>query len=307
MKELLFVIKFYDGDENRKAVKKLVELADQSSSPILLDELGGKNPESQFFSALALLKLGDARAVPRIIEIAGQEHPHKFDLIKLLGDFGDARAVPLLESQLLSDDPAFRAAGAESLGKTGSASSVPRLIPLTRDREAPVRSAAIKSLGIIGDPSASLSIIIALEDKTDYVRRSAIVALGNIGEPAIRPLFDAIVFGNPDYRLECLESLIAMGSKAVASLAEALNFADNAILKPYLIRALGNIGDPAATGAILKALDDDDALVRGDAANALRMMKSAIALPRLEELALNDPNEFVRAASDAAVQSIRGQ
>ncbi|MEW6035478.1 MAG: HEAT repeat domain-containing protein, partial [Candidatus Micrarchaeota archaeon] len=51
----------------------------------------------------------------------------------------------------------------------------------------------------------------------------------------------------------------------------------------------------------------NDAVVRGDAANALRMMGAAGALARLGELARNDPSDFVRAASAAAMRSISGQ
>jgi HEAT repeat protein len=212
----------------------------------------------------------------------------------------------LRSSELGNDDPAYRAAAAEGLGKIGSPSAVARLLPLVTEREAPVRNAAVKALGDIGDPAASPALVKALEDKTDYVRAAAIEALGKIGEPAMGLLFDAIAFGNPDYRLECMESLVAMGPKAVPSLAGALEGAD-AVLKPYIIRALGNIGSKDSIPALVRALDDAEGVVRGDAANALRMLAAGSALPKLRALARDDPNEYARAASEAAVRSISGQ
>ena len=103
-----------------------------------------------------------------------------------------------------------------------------------------------------------------------------------------------------------MESFVAMGGTAVPSLIDALDHPDNT-LRSYAARSLGNIGDHRAEAALLRALKDKHPAVRGDAANALRMMEVSSALPVLKELAGNDPNEFVRAASEAAIRSISGQ
>ncbi len=306
MRGLLNAIKFGNEAERLDASKRLEETADASVSAILLDELRGRNPETQLICAKALANLADARAVPVLIGLAGQGHPYGFDLFVFLAGFGDSRAVPLMEKMLESDDSAFRAAAAEGLGKAGSASSANRLIGMLKDKEAPVRNKAALALGILKPPDAALPLVLALEDKSDYVRASAISALGKLGEPAIPFLFDAIVFGNPDYHLQYMESFVAMGGTAVPSLIDALDHPDNT-LRSYAARSLGNIGDHRAEAALLRALKDKHPAVRGDAANALRMMEVSSALPVLKELAGNDPNEFVRAASEAAIRSISGQ
>ena len=116
---LLNAIKFGNEAERLDASKRLEETADASVSAILLDELRGRNPETQLICAKALANLADARAVPVLIGLAGQGHPYGFDLFVFLAGFGDSRAVPLMEKMLESDDSAFRAAAAEGLGKSG--------------------------------------------------------------------------------------------------------------------------------------------------------------------------------------------
>ncbi len=304
IRELIGAIR-HGSDEERYEAGRMLEMeADPHLAFMLLDGLRGKNADVQYYSAKALLKLNDARAVPSLLEILSAPHPHRYDLVCILGDFNDARPEAFFLNLLNDDDPAFRAAAAEGLGKARAESALSALQRAAKDREAPVRKAAIWALGEIGTAAASDTLILALEDRADYVRAQAIAALGKVGEPAIPLIFNSIVFGNPDYRLECLESLIAMGQKAVPSLIGALENPDE-VMKAYAIRALGNIGDRTAGPALVLALHDPSAIIRGDAANALRMLRYAEALPSLEELSRNDPNDFVRAASEAAVRYIR--
>ncbi|MFH0884112.1 MAG: HEAT repeat domain-containing protein [Candidatus Micrarchaeota archaeon] len=303
---LLRAIKFGNDDEQLHAAKRLKEIADDSVAIILLDELQGRHPETQLHCAIALANIRNARAVPIIIDLVEHKHPYDFDLFVILGDFKDPRAIPLMEKKLESDDLAYRAVAAEALGKARSVSSTAKLIRLLKDPEPTVKTRAIRALGVLQAQDASYQILLAIEDKTDYVRASAIEALGEIGEPAIPILFDAILFGNPDNRHSYMDSLIAMGTKATPSLIEALKYPDS-IMRSYAVRSLGNIGDQSATPALFKALEDNDTVVRGDAANALRMMNVYSATPKLAELARNDPSEYVRAASEAAIRSISGK
>lgn len=280
-------------------------MASEDISPVLHDGLRSENPEVRLFSAKALTGLKDTSAVPEIMRMAEEGGHAEFYSIEMLGELGDARAAPLLAGKLGSDDPAVRAAAAEALASTGGSDYTEAIIGLMPDKEAGVRSRAAKALGTIGDARAAEPLVKALYDREQYVRSAAISALGNVGEPAIPILFDAIIFGNPDYRIECREALAAMGGKALPQLADAVMHGD-AVLKYEAIVALGNIGDAHAAGALAAALDDADPHIRGIAANSLRMLGAGAreARPKLAAVASGDPSDFVRAAAGAALESI---
>ncbi len=65
--------------------------------------------------------------------------------------------------------------------------------------------------------------------------------------------------------------------------------------------ALGNIRDPAAIPALVEALADTEALVRGHAAWALGRLNAESARPALESLATDDPEPSVRAEARYAL------
>ncbi|MGC8880568.1 MAG: HEAT repeat domain-containing protein, partial [Anaerolineae bacterium] len=68
---------------------------------------------------------------------------------RALGKIGDAAAVPALIEALRDEDEDVRQAAAEALGKIGDAAAVPALIEALRDEDMWVRRAAAEALGKI--------------------------------------------------------------------------------------------------------------------------------------------------------------
>ena len=68
--------------------------------------------------------------------------------------------------------------------------------------------------------------------------------------------------------------------------------------------SLGEMGDPSAVPALIKALDDPDLDVRESAAGALGKIKDERALSKLEDVAEDDPEKLVRDAALKAIESI---
>jgi len=62
-------------------------------------------------------------------------------------------------------------------------------------------------------------------------------------------------------------------------------------------RALGELGDPGSKDVLIKALLDEDADVRTDAAAALSALKDPASAPKLMENLLGDPESFVKKAA----------
>ncbi|MEW6035070.1 MAG: hypothetical protein AB1529_00515, partial [Candidatus Micrarchaeota archaeon] len=92
---LISAVIFGDEAEKSEAAKRLEEVTDASVAPVLLDGLRSRHAEAQFHCAIALANTRDARAVPIIIGLVEHNHPYSFDMVVLLGQFGDAMAAPL--------------------------------------------------------------------------------------------------------------------------------------------------------------------------------------------------------------------
>jgi HEAT repeat protein len=73
------------------------------------------------------------------------------------------------------------------------------------------------------------------------------------------------------------------------------------------MEALGDLGGARAGETLLRALRNDQYLIRYGAARALGRMRHAAAGPLLEELALNDPVLMVRSSAQAALRRLRGE
>jgi hypothetical protein len=99
--------------------------------------------------------------------------------------------------------------------------------------------------------------------------KAAVDELARIGTPAIGPLVAAL----PRYEAAA-DVLVRIGAPAVGPLIAALGDQDREVRR-MVARALGEIGDVAATGPLTAALGDQDAGVRAAVAEALEDVEDA--------------------------------
>jgi HEAT repeat protein len=71
------------------------------------------------------------------------------------------------------------------------------------------------------------------------------------------------------------------------------------------IRALAKLADPRAADALSQFLDHEDSLVRWHAVQGIVKCGLTNLIPRLQQLAANDPNDLVREAAAIAVDSMQ--
>ncbi|MGO8994866.1 MAG: HEAT repeat domain-containing protein [Polyangiaceae bacterium] len=127
----------------------------------------------------ALRDLGSPRAPARASAAA--------DLVRhaVLHDEVRARALPLLETALKSDDaPEVRAAAAVGLGDLRAVEALAALLVAIEDANIHVRQMAINALGEVGDPRALPRLERALSDARPEVRYQAIIAYAKIARDA---------------------------------------------------------------------------------------------------------------------------
>jgi HEAT repeat protein len=199
------------------------------------------------------------------------------------------RARKLAESKLKDEDSGVRAAAATSLGQIGLKTSVPALIDAAHDKEAEVVFASAASLLKLGDPSAYRIYYAVLtgEKKT--------------GEPLLESQLKMLKDPEALARIGFEQGIgfIPFGGMGLAVFKSFR--ADNVSpVRAAAAQRLISDPDPASGRALAKAASDEKWLVRSSAVSALaargdRSLESAI-IPRLD-----DENEVVRFNAAAAV------
>jgi len=166
------------GDSNRRwqAAFELSKVIHESRDPKLSDprlvggmvslfeETGGDDPRVRRFLALALGRLGDARAVPA-----------------LLAYLKDVQRGEGTDSQT-------HIYAVWALGAIGDASAIPTLVALASSEDPGLRKTAVHALGAFRFEEATAVLERALDDPVDDVRWNAALALAHQGHLAALPV-----------------------------------------------------------------------------------------------------------------------
>ncbi|HKU17585.1 MAG TPA: HEAT repeat domain-containing protein [Steroidobacteraceae bacterium] len=265
--------------------------------------------------------------------------------VEALSRIGRA-AVPALADALSDDSLVVRWGAARALAYIGADSkeAVPALGRSLNDPAMQVRWAAAKALWAIGRPEASTSsaaLAQALQDKHWVVRWSAARAMGAVAsgdtlDVAVDALAAALRDGDSrvcEAAAFSLEQIGPAARRAVAALDGAATFAASKDAKEAVckvidvgpvaqqvlmdsgwtvrwasVRALGIVGssDPAALPALVKAMEDDEAQVRGVAALAIGQFRGPMTAAAVAAVTarLRDDAWPVRKAAALALGSI---
>jgi hypothetical protein len=168
----------------------------------------------------------------------------------------------------------------------------------SKNKENRVR--AHDSLVAIGD-SATIYLVEALASSNSHLRWEAMKTLDDMevdwshhtDEATIRSL--VIDLGSQDglVRVRARRAIVDIGSKAIPALEEALK-SKNQWLRWEAAKALGQIGDPAAIQALIKALEDVMFDVRWLAAEGLITIGLLALKPLMQQLAQKSDSLWLR-------------
>ena len=226
-----------------------------------------------------------------------------------LADNQQARARLI---QLLADKDWMVSQAASKYLATIGAPAVAPLIGALETSPRQGQAAAAQSLAQIG--SAAQPAILALQPLLAHdhaaVATAASRALGQIGPAALPALLEELARNQAQSRLLAIEAIAAMGPEgaaAVTVLIKRLNHPDQQT-RHLSVKALGAIGPAAraAVPALVKLMTDADADLRGAACQALGKLgpTATSARQRLQQLANQDPIDFVRQAAQQAAQQL---
>ena len=176
-----------------------------------------------------------------------------------------------------------RRAAVEVLNVVGDESSVIFLLKAIRDADWWVRSRAADALGKIGGPVVITAALQLVSDKDEEVRRTAIEILNQTrDERALSYLIEATRDQDWWVSERAVDALGSIGNKkAVPRLLEMLKSNPKSV--PTVVRALGKIGDAAATEGVLQSLDRNETDIRVEGMSALARLADDKSIDAVRE------------------------
>lgn len=218
---------------------------------------------------------------------------------------GYAPDVMRILAALESDDPRARASGARQLGLTRPLGVWSELLAALDDPDPAVSLTAADALGRINDPAAVPGLLIAVEHPSEPVRLGAARALGMMQvEAAVEPLRAMLLQGEG---LEVSVAGEALGDIGGPAATEALL---TALADPRptarwhaAMAALERIGEPAVA-PLVAILDSQDAHARRNAAEALGWIGSSSSTEALAHALRKDGDATVRGQAAWALGEI---
>ncbi|MGD8487660.1 MAG: HEAT repeat domain-containing protein [Anaerolineae bacterium] len=248
----------------------------QAYAPDVMRILAGLESEDATTRASAARQLGLARPQgvwSELLAVLDDPDPAvSWAASDALGRIGDLAAVPGLVVAMDYPNQQVRIGAARALGMLQTEAAVEPLRAMFLQGNGSEVSVAGEALGRIGDQAAIDALLNALADPEPSARwHVAMAALEGIGEPAVDPL------------LAMLDS-------------------EDAYARRNAAQALGWVGSPAATGALVRSLEKDgDAAVRAQAAWALGEIQSPAVRRALERAQRSDEAARVQAEATRAL------
>lgn len=235
-----------------------------SESMDKLFPLGTPTPEAQ----------ESQKEIKQWIHALGGESHQRQNAVERLSAAGKTAVPDLLAA--LKDSYAYTRVGAlAALANIRDKSALPAMERLLKDRAYEVRAEAAKSLGTMKSRDSLTKLLLCLEDKEGRVRREAVIALGKLkSETARDSLISALqTTTHRDVRQQAVQELSAFsGPEAVEALLHCTH-GEDLQLCVFAIRALGEIGDPAAQERLNELSQHRDRAIREEAVRALQNLE----------------------------------
>jgi len=171
-----------DPELRADAAKRLGELKDKPSVPLLLNLLKDSVPVVRFEAGLALGKIGAKQAIEPLFNAITKEPQEDIAMAftKALGDLG-VDALDYLITLISAPRRLVRITACQALGKIGANKAVDPLIGRLNDPDPQVRKAAISALRRIGDPKGMAAIERKLASPDYTTQQAAEQALSGPG------------------------------------------------------------------------------------------------------------------------------
>jgi HEAT repeat protein len=164
LSDLLLDLNHLDKTVRETAFESLVALGSDVVPP-LIEGFDGTGGQARLYVIRALGLIGDARAVPLLLELMVSDSLEEYLFVSSLAarslrQIGDGTAVEGLVGLLGHERSGPRRMAATVLGNIGSADAVPGLIDALRDSDPPTRVLSARALEQIATPQAIAAVAV---------------------------------------------------------------------------------------------------------------------------------------------------
>ncbi|MEW6496650.1 MAG: HEAT repeat domain-containing protein [Cyanobacteriota bacterium] len=294
IKALIGALNDEDGGVRIRAAEALGRIDSTRAVKVLVPALNHENSLVRMNVAEVLGRIGRLEAMEALVAaLKDKDSFVRSDVAEALGRIGSKRAVKKLIAALKDEDSLVRMNVAEALDRIGSPEAVESLIAALKDEDSRVRWQAAAALREIGTPEAVEALYQAFNHEDRYVREQVALACGQIGS---RRAVEVLIAASKDedclVRCQVVEALGKIGSPQVEdTLVNALDDNDSSIRRQAVL-ALGRMGNPQALEVLVAALRE----------NSFIRLKAAVVLSRIGNsqaegvliAALNDEESIVR-------------
>ena len=140
-----------------------------------IDQLDDPRHQVRLDASHALVQLGGTAVEPLMDRATAGSDSLRYIAAQILGQIGDRRATPFLQSLLRDENRHVREQAVRALGQLDDPRLHTTLASILADDSVPeVRGAAAWSLGNLRDTTAVPSLVLALADTVPSVRRQAL-------------------------------------------------------------------------------------------------------------------------------------
>jgi len=299
-------------DERKFIIDILGEIRDPASLTLMLEALGDEDDNVKASAIEHLGKMGESSVVDHLIDILQSgEFWMAYPAADALGLIGDARAVPALIEAL--EKKALREPVVRALGRIGTPAALPHVARLFAEGAKVVQEESLRALmriilngdeqvsdtlrRIWGENAPRLLLPFTRDDKVD-LKKAALLVLGVLKDVStIAPLLELV--GDEELGGEVIRVLTRIVRSAPE---EFLPFFDDdlPLHRRTVVRVAAESRDELFRVPLRKVLRDDDGHVRATAAVGLAMFNDVTSVDEIRNL-LVDPYEDVQ---EAAVQAL---
>ena len=314
LRPLALVVGWLEGAAVERALTRLLGHADARGEVIealvrhgprvtelLVEQLASEDLEIRKAAVVALGRIGDARAVPALIEVLGEDPELVIPAADALAKIGDPRAFEALLALVGDPSASVRQSVVGALNSLGSPSMPSRVLPLLEDADPNVRESAVKIAGYFGYPECVELLLERCGDDDERVRRAAVEHLPFLEDGRATPaLVRALKTETPKVRAAAAGALaMAEGREVSSSLIEALGDEDSWV-RYFAARSLGRLKVAESANALAALARDDRANhVRIAAVEALGQIGGETAAKAIAPLLKSDEPDLARAAANA--------
>jgi hypothetical protein len=266
------LVRLTAGDDDETLVDQLVTVAPRTwraVEPAAVAMLGKVRGEAH--TALVSVFLRRGAGVRAVKDLHARSPVARARAAEVLGNLGDAGAVPELCDLLHDRDPDVRVVAARSLGRIASPDAATPLLDATvGDHPVPPQlvAHALVRLGL----AAHGDVVKALDHPAELARATALEVLGLIGAVGVAKQVEFALRSDLslEVRLRAARTLGRLGTRsALAPLLEAVEPGRPAALRAEAAKALGELGARAAAEPLAALLADPEYRVAHQAARAL--------------------------------------